>query len=58
MVVAKRQRKEKSHKNGTKENPKTRVRTSGETKTLLAILIHKGQAKGEEKKTYKKRSQN
>ena len=32
MVVAKRQRKEKSHKNGTKENPKTRVRTSGETK--------------------------
>ena len=37
MVVTKRQRKEKKktteHKNGTKENPRTGVRTSGETKT-------------------------
>ena len=31
MAVAKRQRKEKACKNGTKENPRTRVRTSGET---------------------------
>ena len=31
MAVAKRQRKEKAHENGTKENPRTGVRTSGET---------------------------
>ena len=31
MVVAKRQRKGKAHENGTKGNPWTRVRTSGET---------------------------
>ena len=31
MVVAKRQRKGKAHENGTKGNPRTRVRTSGET---------------------------
>ena len=31
MAVAKRQRKEKACKNGTKENPRTKVRTSGET---------------------------
>ena len=32
MLVAKRQKKkEKSHKNGTKENMRARVRTSGET---------------------------
>jgi len=29
--VAKRQRQEKAHKNGTEENPRTEVRTSGET---------------------------
>jgi len=31
MAVAKRQRKEKAHKNRTKENPWTGVTTSGET---------------------------
>ena len=31
MAVAKRQRKGKAHENGTKENPWTGVRTSGET---------------------------
>ena len=31
IVVAKRQRKGKAHENGTKENLRTRVRTSGET---------------------------
>ena len=30
IVVAKRQRKEKAHKNRTKEGPRTRVKTSGE----------------------------
>ena len=33
MVVAKRQRKGKTHENETKENPWTGVRTSGETNT-------------------------
>ena len=32
MTVTKRQRKEKTHENGTKENLRTGVRTSGETK--------------------------
>ena len=31
MAVAKRQKKGKVHKNRTKENPRTGVRTSGET---------------------------
>ena len=35
MVVAKRQRKGKAHENGTKGNPWTRVRTSGETNSPL-----------------------
>ena len=35
MAVVKRQRKEKAHKNGTKENPRTGERTSGETNTAL-----------------------
>ena len=57
MMVAKRQRKGKVHKNGTKENPWTRVRTSGETKhaTFLASPICIGQAQGGGDKTYKKR---
>ena len=33
MVVAKRQRKGKAQENGTKENPQTEVRTSGEANT-------------------------
>jgi len=31
MAVAKRQRKEKARENGTKENLRTRVSTTGET---------------------------
>ena len=31
MALAKRQRKEKAHENGTKENLRTGVRTSDET---------------------------
>ena len=31
MVGAKRQKKEKAHKNEAKENPRARVRLSGET---------------------------
>ena len=31
MVVTKRQRKEKPHDNGTKEYPRIRMRTLGET---------------------------
>ena len=57
MVVAKRQRKEKAPENRTKEGPRTRVRISGKT-ALLTSPIYRGQAQGEEKKTYKKRSQN
>ena len=34
MVMAKRQRKEIARENGGKENPRTRVRTSGETNSL------------------------
>ena len=34
MVVAKRQRKGKAHKNGTKENLRTGVRTSDETNSI------------------------
>ena len=33
MAVAKRQKKEKAHKNGTKKNPWIRMRTSGEANT-------------------------
>ena len=33
MVVAKRQERGKNHKNRTKEGPRTRVRTSGKTKS-------------------------
>ena len=38
MVVAKRQRKVKAWKNGTKENLRTRVRTLGETNTCPSWL--------------------
>ena len=44
MAVAKRQRKENACENGTKENPRTRVRTSGEKTALLASPICKVQA--------------
>ena len=54
MAVAKRQRKEKACENGTKENPRTGVKTSGET-ALLASPIYIGQAQEGGDKTYKKR---
>ena len=50
MVVAKRQRKEKACKDGTKENLQTGVRTSVKQTALLASPVCKGQAQGEEKK--------
>ena len=46
MDVAKRQKKEKAHKNGTKENPRTRVRTQVKQTALLAGPIYTGQAQG------------
>ena len=57
MAGAKRQRKRKAHKKGTKENLENRVRTSGETNTtpFLASPICIGQAQGGGDKTYKKR---
>lgn len=58
MEVAKSQGKGKAHKNRTKEVPRTRMRTSGKTNSTLASPTDKGQAQREEKKTYKKRSQN
>ena len=54
--MAKRQKKEKAHKNGTKENPRTRVRTQVKQSALLAGPIYTGQAQGEETK-HKMRSQ-
>ena len=56
MAVAKRQKKEKAHKNGTRENLRTRVRTQVKQTALLASPIYKGQDQGEETK-HKKRSQ-
>ena len=54
MTVTKRQRKEKTRENGTKENLRTGVRTSGETKcsTGQPNLHRAGSGGGE--KTYKK----
>ena len=57
-MVAKRQRKEKTHENRTKEGSRTRARPSGETKALLASPIYIGQAQEGKKKHIKKRSQN
>ena len=58
-MVAKRQRKRKAHKKGTKENLETRVRTSGKTNTtpFLVSPICIGQARGEETKRVKRGSQ-
>ena len=53
MVMAKRQRKEKARENGTKENLRTIVRTSGET-AMLATPIQTGQAQGEDAKHIKR----
>ena len=58
MAVAKRQRKRKVHENGTKENLRNGVRTSGEASSaptpFLASPICIGQAQGEEIKHIKK----
>ena len=52
MVVAKRQRKRKALEHGTKENPWTGVRTSGETNTPFSWLAQSawGRLRGEETK--------
>ena len=50
MAVAKRQKKEKAHKNGTRENLRTRVRTQVKQTALLASPIYTRQAQGEETK--------
>ena len=57
MLVAKRQRKRKACKNGTKENPWTGVRTSGETNTPPSWLAQfaQGRLSGEETKGGKRR---
>ena len=49
MAMAKN-KEGKTHKNRSKEGPRTGVRTSGR-KALLASPIYTGQAQGEEKKT-------
>ena len=56
-MVAKRQRKKKLTKL-RKECPRTAVRTHVKKTALLASPIYIGQAQEEEKKKYKKRSQN
>ena len=50
MVVAKRQRKEKTRENGTKWNPWTEVRTSAETNSPPSWLAQfaYGRLRGEE----------
>ena len=56
MAVAKRKRKEKACKNGTKENPRTRVRTSGETNSPPGQPNLNRADSGGGEKAYKKRS--
>ena len=60
MVVAKGQRKGKARENGTKENPRAGVRTSGETDTPASWLTQFAQGRlgsgcGEEEKKHIKR---
>ena len=55
MAVAKRQKKEKAHKNGTRENLRTRVRTQVKQTALLASPIYTGQAQAEEESHIKRR---
>ena len=59
MVVAKRQRKGKAHENGTKGNPWTRVRTSGETNKPPSWIAQcaSGMLRGEEAEPIKRGSQ-
>ena len=51
MSVAKRQRKEKAHKNRTKDGLRTRMRTSGETNSPPGQPDLPRAGSGEEKKT-------
>ena len=58
MVVAKRQKRRKTHENGARENPWTRVRTSGETNMPLfgQLNLHSvGSRGGGRRQTYKRR---
>ena len=57
MLVAKRQRKRKARKNGTKENPRTGVRTSGETNMPPSwpVQFAKGRLKAGKRQIYKRR---
>ena len=57
MMMTKRQRNEKAHKNGTKENPRTKVRTSEKTNNPPGEPSSHRASSGERAKTYKKRSQ-
>ena len=57
MAVAKRQRKAETCENGTKENPRTGVRTSGETNSPPGQPNLCGVGSGGGDKTFKKRSQ-
>ena len=58
MVVDKRQRKEKPTKMEQRKVPGLEWEPQVKQTALLASPIYIGQAQGEEKKTYKKRSQN
>ena len=57
MAVAKRQRKGKACKNGTKENPKMGMRTSGETNSPPGQPPLHRAGSGGGRSLYKKRSQ-
>ena len=55
MIMTKRQRKEKLHDNGTKEYPRIRMRTSGETNSPpCQPNLHRAGSRGGDK-TYIKR---
>ena len=58
MVVAKRQRKEKPAKMEQKKIQGLESEPQMKQTALLASPVYIGRAQGEEKKTYKKRSQN
>ena len=55
MAVAKRQRKEKACENGTKENLRTRVKTSGEKQPSWLAQFTLGRLKEGRRQTYEKR---
>ena len=54
MVVAKRQRKEKAHEDGTEENLQMEWEPQVKQTALLASPVYIGQAQGEEKKHIKR----